>query len=80
MIQHGHAWIGEDDGSLVKVEIRVERTDGDEVAIFTSSDEAQHTALYVSVETATRLGLLLGIAAHAHEIQAHEVAKIVESA
>lgn len=77
MIQHGHAWVGEDDGTLMKVAISVERTDSDEVAIFARADDVETTALYVSVETATRLGLLLGIAAHAHEIQAHEAAKIV---
>lgn len=72
----GLIWEGGDDGHLVKVDVTVERTDADEVAIIgTGEDDAQAT-IYVSVDTAIRMSVLLGIAAYANEIQAHEEARI----
>jgi len=74
---HGQIWEGGDTGHLVKVAVTVERTDADEVAIIAQGEDEDAT-IYVSVDTAVRLATLLGIAAYAHEIQAHEAAKIAE--
>jgi hypothetical protein len=72
----GLIWKGEEDRHLTKVDISIERTDADEVAIIGTGEDDADATLYVSVDTAVRMACMLGIAAYAHEIQAHEAAKI----
>lgn len=74
----GLIWEGDDDGHLVKVDVSVERTDADEVAIIGTGEDNAEATIYISVDTAVRMSVLLGIAAYTHEIQAHEAARIAE--
>ena len=68
---HGNSWIGgdTDGGSLVKVEVRVERTDRDEVALFTSADDVETASLYLSRATARRVAVALRRAAEGNEVK-----------
>lgn len=64
---HGNVWLGGDDGSLAKVEIKVERTDRDEVALFTHSADVEQSSLYLSRATARRVAVALRRAAEGED-------------
>lgn len=75
----GLVWEGGDDGHLTKVEVTVERTDADEIALIGNSEDSDGASLYLSVDMAQRVAAMLLIASYAHEIQAHEAARIASS-